>query len=193
MSALAGAIAMLVDFFEANGVAYMLIGGIANLVHGQPRATFDVDAAVLVAENDWPRLIGELRKTFEVIPKEPLAFLQETHVLPVQTGQNVRIDLIWARLPYELRAIARATKEDVAGRPVRICRAEDLVIYKIVSERSKDREDVQAVIRRQQARLDRPYLRRHVRALAAALDRPDLVAFLEECLARAGRSARPEQ
>ena len=181
MNALERAVGSLARFLEAARVPYMVIGGIANLVWGEPRSTLDVDATVLVDEAAWPALVVKLRKRFRVIPKAPLAFVRQTHVLPVETVDGVRIDLIWAQLPYEHRAIARATTEEVAGHRVRVCRPEDLIIHKIVSERPKDREDVRAIVRHQGRRLDRRYLTQTVRALSRALDQPELLTFLNAC------------
>lgn len=184
MNTLERAVGQVTRVLDEQRVPYMIIGGIANLVWGEPRTTLDVDAAVLVDEAEWPDLIQALRHAFHVLPKAPMAFLRDTHVLPVETQHGVRIDLVWARLPYEHKAIARATTEVFAGHRIRVCRPEDLVIHKIISERPKDREDVRAIIRQQRSRLDRRYLRRAVRELARALEQPDLVTFLETCLSR---------
>ena len=179
--ALERAVAALARFLDEHHTPYMLIGGIANLVWGQPRATLDVDVSVLVEEEAWPRFVAEVGRVFHIIPTHALEFLRDTHVLPVETRDEVRIDIVWAQLPYEHRAIARATLEDVLGHRVRVCRAEDLIIHKIVSERLKDREDVRAIIRHQGARLDRQYLTRTVSALARTLHQPELLAFLTAC------------
>ena len=181
MNPLERAVSALARCLEERRVPYMVIGGIANLVWGEPRSTLDVDASVLVEQSAWPTLIAELRKTFHVIPKHPLAFLRDTHVLPVETSDGVRIDLIWARLPYEHKAIARATVEDVAHQRVRVCRPEDLIIHKITFDRPKDREDVRAIVRHQGSRLDRRYLNQVIRNLSRALDQPELLAFLNAC------------
>jgi hypothetical protein len=146
MSALEQAVGLLARFLEERHIPYMIIGGIANLVWGEPRSTLDVDASVLVEENDWPDLIKELGSVFRIIPQRPLAFLRDTHVLPIETNEGVRVDLLWAKLPYEHKAIARATTEEVAGCRARVCRPEDLIIHKIISERPKDREDVRAIV-----------------------------------------------
>jgi hypothetical protein len=188
MTALERAVGSLARFLEEREVPYMIIGGIANLVWGEPRSTLDVDASVLVEEPAWPGLVTALRKHFRVLPKDALAFLRETHVLPIETADGVRIDLVWARLPYEHKAIARATIEEVAGHPVRVCRPEDLIISKIVSERPKDREDVRAIVRHQGSRLDRRYLSQIVRSLARALDQPELLTFLNSCFRGKGAS-----
>ena len=180
-TALERAVGSLARFLEARRIPYMLIGGIANLVWGEPRATLDVDVSVLVEEDAWPGLIAGLRQRFHVIPKDAQGFLRETHVLPLETDAGVRLDLVWARLPYEHKAIARATVEEVLGQRVRVCRPEDLIIHKIVSERPKDREDVRAIIHHQGPRLDRRALTRTVSALARALHRPELSTFLTAC------------
>lgn len=181
MNALEQAVGFLARFLEERRIPYMVIGGIANLVWGEPRSTLDVDATVLVEEDAWPNLIEALCGIFRIIPKHPLAFLRDTHVLPVETQDGVRIDLLWARLPYEHKAIARATIEDVAGHRVRVCRPEDLIIHKIISERPKDREDVRAIVRHQGSRLDRRYLTQAIRNLSQALDQPELLRFLNDC------------
>ena len=184
MNALERALGLLARFLEEQQIPYMIIGGIANLVWGEPRSTLDVDASVLVEEAAWPGLIEELRHTFRAIPKKPAAFLRETHVLPLETSDGIRIDLVWATLPYEHKAIARATMEDVAGQRVRVCRPEDLIIHKIISDRPKDREDVRAIVRHHGSRLDRKYLDGMVRQFARALGRPDLPVFLHACFRR---------
>ncbi|MDP3723544.1 MAG: hypothetical protein Q8R91_08620 [Candidatus Omnitrophota bacterium] len=181
MNALEQAVGALARFLDERRIPYMVIGGIANLVWGEPRATLDVDATVLVEETAWPALLRDLRRTFHVLPKKPLEFLRETHVLPVESREGVRVDVIWATMPYEHQAIARATLEQVASQRVRVCRPEDLIIHKIISNRTKDRDDVQAVIRHQGPRLDRRYLTKMVGQLSKTLDQPELLAFLNSC------------
>lgn len=184
MTALERAVGSLARFLEERHVPYMVIGGIANLVWGEPRSTLDVDVTLLVEEAAWPPLIKDLRTAFHILPAHPMAFLRQTHVLPIETADGVRIDLVWARLPYEHKAIARAVEEEVAGHRVRVCRPEDLIIHKIVSDRPKDREDVRAIIRLQGPRLDRRYLTQIVREWSTALDQPELLTFLNACFRR---------
>lgn len=182
MTALGEALGSIARFLETRRIPYMLIGGIANIVWGESRSTLDVDATVLVEESSWPGVIADLRRQFRIIPAHPLAFLRETNVLPIETPNGTRIDLIWAQLPYEHKAIARAVVEEAAGVRVRVCRAEDLIIHKLVSDRPKDREDVRGIVRQQASRLDRAYLRQTAREFARDLDRPDLLRDLDTWL-----------
>jgi hypothetical protein len=69
---------------------------------------------------------------------------------------------------------------------VRLCTPEDLIIYKLASERAQDRIDVEGVVIRQSSALDRAYLDRQVRDLAAGLERPEVLTFYSACLKRAG-------
>ena len=76
--------------------------------------------------------------------------------------------------------IARSVS--VRGQPVRVCTPEDLIVFKIVSDRPRDRDDVAGIIRTQGGRLDRHYLDPLVDGLATELGRPDLVDFYRSCL-----------
>ena len=184
MTALERALESLVRFLEERQTPYMLIGGIANLVWGQPRATFDIDVSILIEDAEWTSFLTEIKRFFQIIPTDAATFLHETHVLPVQTPEGVRIDIVWARLPYEHKAIARASTEEFAGQKVRVCRPEDLIIHKILSDRAKDREDIRGIVRHQRHRLDGRYLRHTVEAISKTLGRSDLWPFIEECLRR---------
>ncbi len=45
-------------------VSYMLVGGMANAVWGEPRATLDIDVTVWVADEDIDRLVPALAREF---------------------------------------------------------------------------------------------------------------------------------
>lgn len=77
-------------------------------------------------------------------------------------------------------AIHRARKVTVAPEVVaRLCTPEDLIIYKLLSTRPRDLEDVKGIVRRQGAALDRPYLLKWLRDFELALDDSTLVATFQ--------------
>ena len=92
-------------------------------------------------------------------------------MLPLDTDDGVRIDVIFALLPFELDAIRRARDVSVAGWTVRVVTVEDLILMKIISERPRDVADAEALVRRRARDLDRDYLEPRVRELATALER----------------------
>ena len=79
--------------------------------------------------------------------------------------------------PIEEEAIRRAVAVRMAGRDVRFCTAEDLILHKLASDRPRDREDAEGVLSRQRGALDRGYLDQRVEAPAVGLERPEIVTF----------------
>lgn len=177
-------------FLGERAVPYMVIGGYANLYWGRPRLTQDLDLKIVLPEPRWPGFLIEVRKQFRVVPEDAEGMLRELRVLPITVSNGTRVDLIVAGLPYEEQAIRRAVKADVAGRNVLVCTPEDLILHKIISDRARDRDDVEGVIVRQGQKLDRVYLDPKVGELASGLERPDMLEYYGECLAKAGWPAR---
>lgn len=181
MSALERALLTIAGELHTKGIPYMVIGGIANLIWGVPRTTMDVDVTVWVEDEQIPNLIEHLMEEFRLLVQEPVAFVQETRVLPIETPEGIRVDITFGQLPYEEQAIRRARPVEFGGAPVLICAPEDLIIHKIISERPQDREDVRGIIRHIGSQLDRAYIEPILRGLAEDLVRPDLLVFYEEC------------
>jgi len=181
MTVLEHAVVAAARVLDGAKVPYMVIGGLANLVWGVPRATLDVDITVWVGDRDLPAFVERLRPVFRLLPADPLAFAKETRVLPMETPAGMRVELILGQLPFEDRAIRRAAVRSVGGADVLFCTAEDLVAHKIISSRTRDREDVKGILRVQRDRLDRAYLDKLVRELADGLEQPEIWAFYQEC------------
>ncbi len=174
MGQLEDALRSVVTVLEEQGIPYMLIGGMANLVWGEARTTQDIDVTVQVDPTALSETIARLAQIFRVLPENPLAFVKRTRVLPVATANGIRADLIFAELPYQEEAIRRARSVRLGDTEVRVCSPEDLIIHKIISERSKDLEDVKGIIHTQGAHLDRAYLDPLVFGLAVDLERPEI-------------------
>lgn len=182
---LTGALSDLAAFLELCGVPYMVIGGYANLHWGRPRLTQDLDVTILVADSELSGFVQELEQSYQILVPDPVLFARQTRVIPIRVAGEVRADLILAGIAYEERAIRRAVSIPLESRAVRVCTAEDLVLHKLVSERARDREDVEGIIFRQGGRLDREYLDPLVDEATRSLDRPEIGAFYRSCLERA--------
>ena len=118
-------------------VPYMVIGGVANAVWGEPRATLDIDVTLAAETSECSRLIEGLASEFTPLISDPQGFVEKTRVLPVQSRTGVRVDLIFGLLPFEREAIARAVSVNVQGVEVAFCTAEDLILLKIISTRAR--------------------------------------------------------
>jgi len=166
----AGALA---DLFDKNGIPYMVIGGIAGLVWGLRRATFDVDVTIW-AEGRESRTVALISANFPPRVPHPDVFVRDTGVLPVAVGK-VTADIIFGKLPYEKTALGRARPASLGARKIHVCTPEDLILHKIVSERPKDLEDVRELVRLRAQSLDRNYLDPRVSGLAQDLAQPGIL------------------
>lgn len=162
----------------------MVVGGIANIVWGIERATFDIDITIWIEQRYEGIIIEELIKTFRVNINNPRKFVDELRVLPLRMEDDLPIDIIFGSLPFEKRAIERASEVEHLGIDFKVITPEDLIITKIISERLKDREDVSGIIIRQGNKLDRKYLDKHIYELSEFLNRDDIWQFYEDCWKR---------
>ena len=158
----------------------MVIGGLASAVWGNPRATLDIDVTIWVVDEHIQRNISILEKKFACMVEDPISFVSETRVLPVKTIENLRIDIIFGKLPFEKKAIDRAVEVEVGDTSVMFCTAEDLILFKIISERPKDKEDVRNILRFQNKKLDFEYLEPRITELSDLLDRPDILQHWDQ-------------
>lgn len=70
------------------------------------------------------------------------------------------LDIAFGGLPFEERAVARATAFEFPPHvALRTCSAEDLIVLKAFADRPKDWVDVDGVLLRQQGHLDWTYVR----------------------------------
>lgn len=181
MTSIEKALIEIASFCSDRKIPYMVIGGIANIFWGSPRATLDIDVTVMVQDERIDSIVDDASRTFEVLVGNPRDFIKETRVLPLKVKNGIRVDLIFGQLPFEEDAIKRAVLKKVEGHDVAVCTAEDLIVHKIISERPKDREDVKELIRRQGDSLDRTYLNPLIEGLANDLTRPDILDFYRSC------------
>jgi hypothetical protein len=177
----AALIARLAGELEAKRVPFMLIGGQAVLLHGEPRLTQDVDVTMGVGPDRIADLLAVCDEMgLQPLPDDPGAFARETFVLPAaDPTTGVRVDLIFSTTPYEARAIERAVLVNVGGREVPFATAEDLLLHKLFAGRPRDLEDAAGVVRRKGPELDWEYLARWAREFAVVPGREDLPAQVD--------------
>ncbi len=144
---------------DKAGIGYMVIGGQAVLLYGEPRLTRDIDISVALDARALDRLLAVTRH-LELRPmvEDPPAFVRETNVLPVADAPSgIRIDFIFSFTSYESGAIARAVTREMKGLPVRYAAIEDVIIHKLFSGRARDMEDIRGILRRRYT-IDNTYL-----------------------------------
>ena len=66
------ALASLARLLEQHQLDYMVIGGLANAVWGEPRATLDIDVTIAAEISDTLRVVTALESDFRVLTSDPL-------------------------------------------------------------------------------------------------------------------------
>ena len=150
-------------------IPYMVIGGQAVLLYGEPRFTRDIDITLGI---DIDRL-GELDRAARSAGLEPLVdaetFTRQTMVLPCRdSASDIRVDFIFSFSPYETEALGRARGVTIGHTTVRYVAAEDLVILKVVAGRPRDLDDARIVLAKNPC-LDRTIVERWLGLLGASL------------------------
>lgn len=153
---------------EDRGIAYMVIGGQAVLLYGEPRLTRDIDITLAAGVDRW----GEISGLAQSLGWEPLAakdFSERTMVLPcIHRPSGIRLDLIFSHSAYEREAMERVRRVTVGKAQVRFAAPEDLVVHKIVAGRARDLEDVRGVLIKSR-QLDLDYIRARLAEFDASL------------------------
>jgi hypothetical protein len=192
-AALVAALRDLQAALAAYGRPAMIIGGIAIMARGVPRQTIDIDATIEAEGTDLEPLL-QLLARYQIVPRvaDALAFARERQVLLLRhepSGTPLEITLAW--LPFELTALARATVVDFRGVPVRVATPQDLVVYKAVAWRDRDRSDIERLLVLHRSAIDIDAVRRLVRQFADALDEPERIEAFEALVLRSLRKPPP--
>ncbi len=138
----------LASALEKQNIPYMIIGGQAVLLHGEPRLTRDIDITlgIDIQEYESVRQIVDFLG-LKALVDSPKQFINETRVLPLLDPKtDIRIDMIFSFSDFERQAVKRSISVETNGYMVKYTTAEDLVIHKMFAGRPRDLEDVKGIL-----------------------------------------------
>ena len=128
--------------FQRHNVKYLVIGGIAAVLHGVPRATFDLDILIEATSDNAKRLLdalleaglgtAALTSAEELLSHEITIFKDRVRIDIQTTTPGVRFEEAWEE------------REDMTYRGVVLCvvSREGLIASKRAAGRAVDLEDV---------------------------------------------------
>jgi predicted nucleotidyltransferase len=145
---------------EQRQIPYMIIGGQAVLIYGEPRLTRDIDVTLGAGPERLAELLAFADASgWRLLVESPQEFVQRTMVLPcVDPESDIRIDFIFSHSPYEQQAMGRVRRVAIGKAAVRFAAAEDVIVHKIVAGRPRDLDDVRSILLKNPD-LDRAYIR----------------------------------
>lgn len=158
------------DLFDRHRVDRSYGGAIARNFFAEPRLTRDVDLLVLVSQAQIPSLVEDLvgagALALEIdaeagteIPR-PMDLRRVLSDLRGKTHMTallcfgVRVELFVPWHPFDHEVLRRSIEQQLNGRKIRIHSPEDLIVYKKVFNRSKDIEDIKAILAARAGMLD---------------------------------------
>jgi predicted nucleotidyltransferase len=148
--------------FDEKGLDYVIIGGVALLMHGVVRLTADLDLMVALEQDNLRKLIDAMAELGyrPRIPEPAEALLDPAKRQCWIDQKNMEVfsfyepdqpmalvDII-IREPVDYRALrARAVMMGIDELSVPVASREDLIALKRISDRPQDREDIKALER----------------------------------------------
>ena len=151
------------EFFtalEAEGVRYLVVGGLAVNLHGVSRLTMDVDLMIAL-DGDNLRRFAAVGRTLALEPVVPVAladladeakvrsWIVDKRMLafalrpPGRTDPTIDL-LVQPVVPFDA-AYARRVEKEIAGVRVPVASVEDLITMKTGTGRQKDESDIAAL------------------------------------------------
>ena len=133
---------------KGASIPYMVIGGQAVLVYGEPRLTRDIDITLGIGVDGLDRVKKIIKAIgLKSLVEKEKAFVERNMVLPtLDKKSGIRVDFIFSFSPYERQAIGRARDIKLGRSLVRFASLEDVVIHKMIAGRARDLDDVKSIL-----------------------------------------------
>ncbi|MCX8095308.1 MAG: nucleotidyltransferase [Caldisericia bacterium] len=133
---------------DKKNIPYMIIGGQAVQIYGEPRLTKDIDITIGLDIDLYNLLIDAIKKIGLIPLIEDIEnFIKDTYVLPTYDKKtDFRIDFIFSNSKYEKEALKRVNKIKIKNYEINFASLEDLIIHKIISGRERDIEDIKNIL-----------------------------------------------
>jgi hypothetical protein len=153
-----------IDALETLGIPYMLVGSLSSNAYGIPRSTHDADFVIECAAEFLPRLAAHLGPVYRLDPQMTFetATLTRRHVMNV-LGIPFKIEFFHlSDDPHDQERFKRRKRVKLQDREVNLPTVEDVLITKLrwvsMLNRTKDKDDVRAVLAVQGDNIDWPYV-----------------------------------
>lgn len=143
-----------------ENVRYVIVGGLATVLHGHARLTLDVDLVIDLDPVAARRAISVLTR-LGLRPRAPVSALEfaEPQIRQAwREAKNMRVFSLWdpanamlivdlfteSPIPFE-QLWGRAETVQIRGEPVRIASIPDLIEMKETAGRAQDKADIEAL------------------------------------------------
>ena len=163
-----------------DSIPYMVIGGQAVLLYGEPRLTRDIDITLGVGVRELNKLKETISSLgLKILVERDEEFVERNMVLPtLDEKSGIRVDFIFSFSPYGRQAIERAKDIKLGRSLVRFASLEDVVIHKVIAGRARDLEDIKSILLKNQ-KYDLDYIEKWLKEFDKSLTEQFLKIFRE--------------
>ena len=163
-----------------DSIPYMVIGGQAVLLYGEPRLTRDIDITLGVGVRELNKLKETISSLgLKILVERDEEFVERNMVLPtLDEKSGIRVDFIFSFSPYGRQAIERAKDIKLGRSLVRFASLEDVVIHKVIAGRARDLEDIKSILLKNQ-KYDSDYIEKWLKEFDKSLTEQFLKIFRE--------------
>ncbi|MBC8042393.1 MAG: nucleotidyl transferase AbiEii/AbiGii toxin family protein [Rhizobacter sp.] len=144
---------------EVHQLRYAVIGGVALMAYFEQRTTSDIDLTIGIEFGNLEKIYDAFTTEFAPIKDDALNFFNAYFVLPLRHRKNdLTIDISAGVSGFERTVIKRRKKKKFGNATIYIASLEDLLIYKLIADREKDKIDLENLASQTRYRLDKTYL-----------------------------------
>jgi hypothetical protein len=131
----------------------LVVGAVARNAWAPPRATSDLDLAVAASSKAVSAVEAALAALgYSCARRQQVDVEDDLPDVLVFRGSDPRlrqVDLLVAKTEFEREALSRGVEVELGGVLAPVATPEDLMVYKLIADRPRDREDLRAVFRTQ--------------------------------------------
>lgn len=185
MNPVFGAALEIQSFCRQRQWRFCFIGAVAVQRWGEPRLTQDVDLTVITGFGTEAPYVDALLGRFASRRPDAREFALHNRVVLAQSSLGVPIDVALGAMPFEERAVKRASEFRIQeGVALMTCSAEDLIMFKAFADRAKDWLYIEGIAIRQHGRLDEGLIWAELTPLLKLKEAPETAEKLRATLAR---------
>jgi len=169
-------------FLNASEIRFVVVGGIAAGILGEPRATTDVDIITFMPKEDLDGFLRFAGKKKVKLSEKLIRKNAYSDAFFRVYIAGTQVDFILGESDFEFQVLTRAIKGKLYGVKIPVASPEDMILMKLVSGRALDLIDAKAIQLRYGKKLDDGYIEKWGKRLKVQRGRGHVIEHWKKLL-----------